>query len=178
MFSLILYLPRQINTKIMRKILVLLVCLCACVATSYAQKGESALGVSLNYGNEANLGLGLKYRYGITDHLRLEPAFDYYFKNDHFSMWDLGANLHYVFPVADRVSVYPLAGLNYAQGKAHLSDLGEGWSNVTSGKIAINLGAGVDFKMASNVNLNLELKYQIVENMNQLVLGFGIVFGI
>lgn len=160
----------------MKKLLVLLVCLCAFVATSYAQKGESSLGVNLNYGDDSNLGLGVKYRYGLTDNLRIEPAFNYYFKHEYFSMWDLGANLHYVFPVADRVAVYPLAGLGYAHATAHLSDLGEGWKNISDGKIAVNLGAGVDFKVASTVNLNLELKYQIVENVNQLIISAGVAF--
>ena len=159
----------------MKKILVLLVCLCACVATSYAQKGESSLGVNLNYGNDTNIGLGVKYRYGITDQLRIEPAFNYYFKHDYASMWDLGANLHYVFPVADVVSLYPLGGLSYARSKAYLSDLNLG-DDVSDGKIAVNLGGGVDFKVASNVVVNLELKYQIVEDYNQLVVSAGVSF--
>lgn len=162
----------------MRKVLLLLVCMCACVATSYAQKGESALGVHLNYGNDSNLGLGVKYRYGITEHLRIEPAVNYYFKHDYASMWDMEANLHYLFPVADNVSIYPLGGLGYARATAHLSDLGIGWKNVSDGKIAVNLGAGMDFRVASNIKLNLELKYQIVDNFNQLVLSAGVSFGL
>lgn len=159
----------------MKKIFVLLVCLCACVATSFAQKGESALGVNLNYGNDTNFGLGVKYRYNFTDNLRIEPAFDYYFKKDYASFWDIGANLHYVFPVADQIGIYPLGGLSYLHMKAHLSDLGldEDYSN---GKIAVNLGAGADFKIATNVSINLELKYMIVEDTNQLVVSAGVAF--
>lgn len=160
----------------MKKYLVLLVLLCACISTSYAQKGESALGVNLNYGNDTNLGLGLKYRYSFTDNWRIEPAFNYYFKHDYASMWDLGANVHYLFPVAPQVSIYPLGGLSYLHATAHLADLGEGWNNISDGKIGVNLGAGVDFKVAPNVKLNLELKYQIVDSYNQLVLSAGASF--
>lgn len=160
----------------MKKILVFLVCLCACVATSYAQKGESALGFNVNYGNDTNVGLGVKYRYNLSDHIRIEPAFNYYFKHDYVSMWDLNANFHYLCPVAENITVYPLAGLGYANATAHLKDLGEGWENVSDGKITVNLGAGADFQVSSSVKLNLELKYQIVDNYNQLVLSAGVIF--
>lgn len=160
----------------MKKILVFLVCLCACVATSYAQKGESALGINLNYGNDTNVGLGVKYRYNLSDHIRIEPAFNYYFKHDYASMWDLNANFHYLCPVAENITVYPLAGLGYANATAHLKDLGEGWENVSDGKITVNLGAGADFQVSSSVKLNLELKYQIVDSYNQLVLSAGVIF--
>lgn len=158
----------------MKKILVFLVCLCACIATSYAQQGESALGVNLNYGNDTNFGLGVKYRYNLSDHVRIEPAFNYYFKHDYVSMWDLNANFHYLCPVAENVTVYPLAGIGYANATAHLKDWG--LDNESDGKITVNLGAGADFQVSSSVKLNLELKYQIIDDFNQLVLSAGVVF--
>lgn len=158
----------------MKKILVFLVCLCACIATSYAQQGESALGVNLNYGNDTNFGLGVKYRYNLSDHVRIEPAFNYYFKHDYVSMWDLNANFHYLCPVAENVTVYPLAGIGYANATAHLKDWG--LDNESDGKITVNLGAGADFQVSSSVKLNLELKYQIIDDFNQLVLSAGVIF--
>ena len=155
----------------MKKIYVLLVCLFACITTSFAQQGASSLGAQLNFGDETNIGLGIKYRYGLTNHLRIEPAFNYYFENDNVSMWDLGANLHYVFPVANRISIYPLAGLGFAQTKLHFAD-----DSATDGNIAVNLGVGGDFKIASNVVFDLEFKYQIIDNYNQLVLSAGVAF--
>lgn len=156
----------------MKKILVLLVCLCACVTTSYAQKGESALGANLNFGNEMNFGIGVKYRYSFTDNWRIEPVFNYYFKHDYVSMWDLGANMHYVIPVASNISVYPLAGVEYANTTVDFGGLGD----INDGQIAINLGAGVDFKVASNITIDLGLKYQIIDNWNQLVVNAGVSF--
>ena len=89
----------------MKKILVLLICLCAFATTSFAQKGESALGANLNFSDERNIGIGVKYRYSFTDNWRIEPVFNYYFKHDYVSMWDLGANMHYVIPVASKISL-------------------------------------------------------------------------
>lgn len=148
--------------------------MCACIATSYAQQGESALGVNLNYGNDTNFGLGVKYRYNLSDHVRIEPAFNYYFEHDNVSMWDLNANFHYLCPVAENVTVYPLAGIGYANATAHLKDWG--LDNESDGKITVNLGAGADFQVSSSVKLNLELKYQIIDDFNQLVLSAGVVF--
>lgn len=160
----------------MKKYLLLLVFLCGCIGTTYAQKGESAIGFNLNYGDDTNLGLGIKYRYSFTDNWRIEPAFNYYFKHDYLSMWDLGANVHYLFPVAPQVSLYPLGGVSYSCATAHLASWGEGWHNVHDGNIGINLGGGVDFKVAPTVKLNLELKYQIVDSRNQLILSAGASF--
>lgn len=160
----------------MKKILILLVGLCAFAATSFAQKGESMLGFNLNYGNELNLGIGAKYRYSFTDNWRIEPVLNYYFKHDYLSMWDLGANMHYVVPVASTVSLYPLAGLEYTNVKLHTGDLGDGWRDVNDGQIAVNLGVGVDFKIASNMTVDLGVKYQIINDWNQLVVNAGISF--
>lgn len=160
----------------MKKILTLLVCLCACAATMQAQKGQSSLGVGLTYGNEAKVGLGVQYRYSFTDNWRIEPSFNYYFKHDYVSFWDLGANVHYLFPVAEQVDIYPLAGLCYFNGKAHLSDWGKGWHNVNSGELAARIGAGADFKIATNITIDVEAKYLIVENASQLMVSAGVNF--
>ncbi len=158
----------------MKKFLVMLVCMCAFATASYAQQGQGMAGINLLYGNDTNIGLGVKYRYGLTDNLRIEPHFNYFFKHDYFSMWDLGANFHYVFPVAETVGIYPLAGLAYSNGKAHGSDFGG--EDVSDGKISINLGCGADFQMASNITLSIEAKYQIIDNVNQLVVAAGVAF--
>lgn len=78
----------------MKKIFLFFIVFFACISVSYAQQGQSAVGVYLNYGNDTNLGLGVKYRYSFNDNWRLEPAFNYYFKHDYVSLWDLGANVH------------------------------------------------------------------------------------
>ena len=73
---------------------------------AYAQKGEKAIGVHLNYATEVdNAGLGGYFMYNFTDALRGEVAGDYYFKRDHLSMWDINLTLHYLFPVGDFVKL-------------------------------------------------------------------------
>lgn len=159
----------------MKKIFLFFIVFFACISVSYAQQGQSAVGVYLNYGNDTNLGLGVKYRYSFNDNWRLEPAFNYYFKHDYVSLWDLGANVHYLFHPVEKINVYPLAGLHYANATAHLKDLGLG-DNESDGKIGVDLGAGADFKVASSLSIGVEAKYQIIEDFNQFVISAGITY--
>lgn len=182
----------------MRKLFVLAIALVACVSSSFAQKGEMGGGVNLSYGTEiSNLGLGLKYQYGITDAIRLEGSFDYFLKKDGLKMWDINANVHYLFPIAEKFKIYPLVGLTYANcgvgGGDAFSwldyngngkwDEGEpredGESNGASGsssKFGVNLGVGAQYDITDKIAISLEAKYQIISNFNQLVIGAGVAY--
>lgn len=82
------------------------------LSSTYAQKGRQAIGFGLSYGTEIeSAGLGIKYQYNITNPLRIEPSFNYFFENDNVSMLDLNVNFHYLCPVAQSVKLYPLFGL-------------------------------------------------------------------
>lgn len=151
----------------MKKFLVLLIAMVAYGSASFAQKGQSEAGVYFNYGTEMNIGLGVKYRYSFTDNWRIEPTFNYFFENDGLSMWDLGANAHYVFPVAETINLYPLVGLNYANFHA------DGWNE---GRLGINVGAGADFKVSSSLAIGVEAKYQIISDFDQFVISAGITY--
>ena len=75
----------------------------------FAQQGKQAIGGNLSYGTEIeSVGIGLKYQYNITDQIRIEPSMNYFFKNDGLSMFDINANIHYLFPIASNISLYPL----------------------------------------------------------------------
>ena len=96
------------------KKLLLLVCAAVMSLSASAQAGDKALGAQLVFGSETNsLGFGVKGQYYFTDQIRGEASFDYFFKNQGISMWDINANVHYLFDVADKFKVYPLAGLGY-----------------------------------------------------------------
>ncbi|MDL2305962.1 porin family protein [Bacteroides sp. OttesenSCG-928-D19] len=157
----------------------------------FAQKDSKAVGVNLGYGTEiSNLGLGAKFQYGITDAIRAEASFDYFLKKDFLSMWDLNANVHYLFPVAEKFKVYPLAGLTFTNWKMHGFDLGldyGDWGDYlddedfeddssSTGKFGINLGAGVEYELTEKLTLSFEAKYQLISDFNQLVFGVGVAY--
>lgn len=106
------------------KKLLLLVCAAVMSLSASAQAGDKALGAQLVFGSETNsLGFGVKGQYYFTDHIRGEGSFDYFFKRKGLSMWDVNANVHYLFDVADKFKVYPLAGLAIQTGHTSMSTL-------------------------------------------------------
>ncbi len=147
------------------KRLLLLLAAVMCFSVANAQKGEMAAGVNFNFGTAytgaySNMGVGLKYQYSITDHLRIEPAFTYYFKKDYISMWDVMANVHWVFRMVDnKLNLYPLVGLGVLGAKASVF----GYSASTT-NFGINLGGGVEYKVHEHIAIGAELKYAIVGN--------------
>ena len=159
------------------KKLLLLVCAAVMSLSASAQAGDKALGAQLVFGSETNsFGLGVKGQYYFTDQLRGEASVDYFFKNKGVSMWDINANVHYLFDVANKVKVYPLAGLGYTNWSYKYEYAGAPVVEGSDGRLAINLGGGVEYELTKNLNVNAEAKYQIISNYNQLVLGVGVAY--
>ena len=167
------------------KKLLLLVCAAVMSLSASAQAGDKALGAQLVFGSETNsIGVGVKGQYYFTDQIRGEASFDYFLKNKGISMWDINANVHYLFDVANKVKVYPLAGLGYTNW-SYTNDvivIEENGNKRTTefkgsnGRLAVNLGGGAEYALTDNVSVNAEAKWQIVNNYNQLVLGVGVAY--
>ena len=159
------------------KKLLLLVCATVMSLSASAQAGDKALGAQLVFGSETNnIGLGVKGQYYFTDQLRGEASVDYFFKNKGVSMWDINANVHYLFDVADKFKVYPLAGLGYTNWSYKLEYDNVTLAKGTDGRLAVNLGGGAEYELTKDLSVNAELKYQIINNYNQLVLGVGVAY--
>lgn len=117
----------------------------------------NGLGINVGYsGWNENAGIGVHARLHLVNGLRVEPTFDYYFKKDYLSQWDVMANFHYVFPVASKIGLYPLVGVGVAGFKA-----GD-WSTT---KFSMNFGAGIEFPVASDFSLGLEMKGQYINDV-------------
>ena len=159
------------------KKLLLLVCAAAMSLSASAQAGDKALGAQLVFGSETNnIGLGVKGQYYFTDQIRGEASVDYFFKNKGVSMWDINANVHYLFDVADKFKVYPLAGLGYTNWSYKYEFPGLPVVEGSDGRLAVNLGGGAEYELTKDLSVNAELKYQIISNYNQLVLGVGVAY--
>ena len=143
-----------------------------------AQAGDKAVGAQLVFGSETNsIGVGVKGQYYFTDQIRGEASFDYFLKNKGISMWDINANVHYLFDVADKFKVYPLAGLGYTNWSYKYEYPGHSVIEGSDGRLAINLGGGAEYELTKDLSVNAELKYQIVSNnYSQLVLGVGVAY--
>lgn len=154
----------------MKKLIVLFSMMFFMMGHAFAQKGIQAVGVHLGYGTEIeSIGIGLKYQYNFTDNLRFEPSLNYFFENDGVDQFDLNANVHYLFPMASNVRVYPLAGLTFARW-----DFGKAFDDVT--RLGVNAGGGAEFDITNNLMLNLELKYQFVSDFDQAIFNVGVAY--
>ena len=137
-------------------------------------KGDMAAGVNVAYGTKdgfSNFGLGAKFQYNFTDAIRIEPSATYFLKKDNVSMWDVNVNLHYLFNVAEKIQLYPLAGASLVGVKA---DYGLG--SASDSKFGFNVGAGAQYWLTETFGLNFDFKYQIVSDMDRPVFSLGGVF--
>ena len=159
------------------KKLLLLVCAAVMSLSASAQAGDKALGAQLLFGSKTNnIGLGVKGQYYFTDQIRGEASFDYFLKNQGISMWDINATVHYLFDVADKFKVYPVAGLGYTNWSYKYEYAGHTIVEGSDGRIAVNLGGGAEYELTKDLSVNAELKYQIISNYNQLLLGLGVAY--
>ena len=153
------------------------------VAVNAQTKGDMAAGGNLviGMGDEfTNVGIGAKFQYNILDPLRLEGSFTFFLPKSEYgvkqSMWDLSVNAHYLFPVADQITVYPLAGLGILGVKAK-ADLGDfGTISASDSFFGFNIGGGVDFKLSETIILNAEMKYKIGDVWNRFLISAGVAF--
>ena len=151
----------------MKKFIVLFSMMFFIMGSAFAQKGIQTAGVHLSYGTEIeSFGIGVKYQYNITNNIRLEPSMNYFFEKNGIDMFDINANAHYLFPMANNVRVYPLAGLTFARW-----DLGK----VTT-RLGVNIGVGDEMDITDDLILNLELKYQTVSDLDQAIFNVGVAY--
>ncbi len=155
------------NVKIMKKFC-LFICFTVFTTVSFAQKGTSQIGVDLKYGSENdNIGLGIRGQHNFTDHIRGELAFSYFLKNDFLTNWDISANVHYLFPVSQKITLYPILGLTYTAWNS------EFFSEAID-RLGANIGAGAQFDLSSNWCINAEIKYQLVSDLDQVIPSIGV----
>jgi len=153
----------------LKRVAIVIIAVVTMSMSAFAQeKGDMAIGGSLVFGSGngyGNVGLGGKFQYNVTNPIRLEGAFTYFFEKKNTSMWDLSANAHYLFKVADQITVYPLAGV----GILGVSSYGHSDSD-----FGINLGGGLDYKLADNLFINAELKFRVGGDWDRTMFGIGL----
>lgn len=54
-------------------------------------------------------------------------------------MFDINANIHYLFPIASNISLYPLAGFTYTNWHLDLGKAGDYDVSGSDGKFGVNL---------------------------------------
>ena len=168
------------------KKLFLTLCVALFSVGAFAQeKGEMAVGGSLNFNTKASMfGIGARYQYFIIDNLRGDGEFTYYFKKDGVSMFTILASANYLFNVADKVNVYPIAGLGIAHSSASSDDYTVSYGGQTvhfssdgasSTDFVGQFGAGAQYFFNDKFGVNCEAKYQFGSG-GTFVLAAGILY--
>lgn len=141
-------------------------------ASAQHSKGDMAAGINLGFGTEiSSFELGAKFQYGISNPIRAEVAFNYFFENDFTSMWDIELTGHYLFNVAEKFSIYPLVGITYTNIKVSYL----GWS-ASEGRFGANLGAGAEYYLNQTFSIGLEAKYQLIADFDQAIISVGATY--
>lgn len=137
-------------------------------AYAQTQQGQSSVGLNIGYGFDSkNATLGVDYRYCITDAIRLSPSLTYFVKNNSHSTWAIDLNAHYVVKLSEMFGFYPLAGLDLSFWNW---DLGNNTS-MNKTRFGANIGLGGEVYATDNLSIGLEVKYNIIKDYDQALLG-------
>jgi len=159
----------------------------------FAEAGDMNIGANVNYSLDSdykNFGIGVKVQWEFADKLRAEPSFNYYFKKDYVSLWDININAHYLINLGKSgFNLYPIAGvcligatMDVGKYTGHIdSDSGISGSFTKTGtetktKIGANLGAGIEYPLTDALKINAEFKYQLVEDYDRPIISAGISY--
>ena len=138
---------------------------------SFAQQGKTTVGVHADYliDDPNNFGIGANVGYEFLNNVRAVAGFDYLFKKDFISYWNAEFNAEYLFRLGEKFSIYPLAGIDlFGISVEHGGN---------DSKLGLNLGAGVEFDVASGVALKAEYTYKTQwDGISQLRFGVVIPF--
>ena len=122
---------------------------------AFAQ-GKMAVGANLGYAAYGDgyspMGLGAKFQYEFVENIRGELAYNYWFPKDKAGVMDFDLNFQYLFPVAEDIKIYPLAGVNLLMQHGDMDE--------KESIFGFNAGAGAEYYLSEQLKLNLDIKYQ------------------
>jgi outer membrane protein X len=118
------------------------------VTTNAQEKGDMAIGANVAYGlGDGLTSFGVNFQYNVLVPLRLDGSFSYFTDT---TLYDFSVNAHWLFPVNEKMTVYPLAGFGMLSTPAE-----------SSTNFGLNIGGGVDFHITQAMHLIFEPKYRI-----------------
>ena len=86
---------------------------------------------------------------------------------DSHSTWAIDLNAHYVVKLSEMFGFYPLAGLSLSFWNW---DAGHGLSHNET-RLGANIGLGGEVYATDNLSIGLEVKYNIIKDFDQAMLG-------
>lgn len=148
---------------------------------SQAVKGEKSVGPKLGYVSKNQSAMaGLFFQYTFSSHFRLSPEIGYTFRHNDKDAFTFDLNAHIPFGfTGERVTFYPLAGLNYSSWNTHFTR--EEYDKIDDvstrkSRFGVNMGAGFELRCNESLKLNLEAKYTLIKQFSSFNMSAGISF--
>ena len=164
------------------RIIVFIVSFVFIVTNGFAQeslkgeKGVSSVGGIIGYAIESEKAvIGIDYRYNIHDKIRLAPSVLYAIKRNNTDIWHFNADAHYLVRVTERVTLYPLGGIEVSVWRYRLSpvleELLKPKKNESEGRFGLNLGFGGEIRVTKDLIVGADFRYNWTERpYNQAML--------
>ena len=151
---------------------------------SAQHQGDMAWGANLQVAGDATtlVGIGGTFQYHITDPIRLEGSLSLFLPNRQtgliettLNMWNLSVNGHFLLPLTENVTFYPLLGLGVANISA-TARFGSASATASQNYLGLNIGAGLDFRISENAVVNFEPRYLVTSEGNIYSVRIGVSF--
>ncbi len=133
---------------------------------AFSQQGETSLGGSIGFGTgdyNKTLGITFNYNYNLTNELQLSPSFTYFFAGDGNSRFQVDADFHYLIPISERTTFFPIVGLDYSMVDDYR-------------RLGMNVGLGVSQSLTERIDITFKARYTLMKNIDQLYLGVGTAY--
>lgn len=166
--------------SIVIKNIIALLALVAASASAFAQgvKGEKTFSLEAGYAEYNSSGLaGIEFTYRFSRHFRLAPSVDYIFRHNGSDALTININCQIPFAVANRVEVFPLAGVCFSGWNGHSSgSQGDVTTRVT--RFGLNIGAGASMRLSKKMIIGLAADYVIIKDFGgvEVMAKIGYVF--
>ena len=188
------------------KKLIISLCMAAVGLCGYAQeKGDMAAGINLGVApclekgvKVNNFGVGAKFQYNVTNPIRLEADLDYWFKDKGMDVFDISANVQYLFHcLQGKLTFYPTVGIGYGHlgsgiggdfdyddysyytrgvTRAPYYDDDDDDYSASANRFLFNVGVGAEYSFTSKISAGLEIKYQYMKNFSRLPITLGVSY--
>ncbi len=163
----------------MKKFFVAMFVAMLCMSAQAQEKGDVAIGLRSGVNiatlkiagleeDVTNFGIGAFGQYNLSDNWRLELEGIYHPMKNHVSDITVGLNVHYLFSLGEAIKIYPTLGyaLAFVHSEAYTitgkggesQQISHDSENETDG--GIQVGAGIQYNLGSNVFIAGEYKYQ------------------
>jgi len=173
----------------------------SCVAQD---DGKISLGFSLDYGfgeDFNNKASALRFNYNLFENSRISPSFAYYLNKNSKRMISFELNYHYMFSdklnakimpsmINQGIRFYTISGIlisSISEINTKCSSCNTNEYYLASGYIynfGFDFGIGVEYEIPTflpllrDIDVNFEIKYQIMDNYSRPLLSFGILYNL